>query len=89
MKKTAGGAAIGALADDHEGAEAGVKIGGAASLVSKGQTAVVDQGAMLEFAIGEPGSGIGNLESETVTQPQEGTTDRVRGRRDDRSGRRR
>ena len=57
--------------------------------MSKGQTAVVAQGAVLEFAIGEPGSGIGNLEAETVTQPQESSTDRVRGRRDDRSGRRR
>ena len=88
-RKVASGAAIGGLADGSEGAEAGVKIGAAASLVSKGQTAAVAAGTVLEFVIGETGSGVASQISQEQTQPQENSGDRVRDRRNDRLDRRR
>ena len=89
LRKTGGAAAIGGMADGSEGAEAGAKIGGAASLLSKGQTAALAAGTALEFRIGEPGSGVASQTSGTQTQPQEQSADRVRDRRDDRTNRRR
>jgi len=75
-RKVARAAAVGGLADGSEGAEAGVKVGAAASLLSKGQTAAIAAGSVLEFIIGAPGSGVARTVSEAVTQPNESSGDR-------------
>ncbi len=89
LRKTATAAAVGGLADGSKGGEMGAKIGAGASLLSKGQTAAVAGGNSLEFLIGEPGSEIASQSSETLKQTQESGADRIRDRRDSRTGRRR
>jgi hypothetical protein len=84
LRKVARGAAVGGLADGSEGAEVGIKVGAAASLVSKGQTAAIAAGSVLEFIIGAPGSGVASKVSEDVTQPRETSGDRRDDRRRDR-----
>jgi hypothetical protein len=58
LRKTAGGAAvgagIGAVVDGGDGAAKGAAIGAAASLLKKGETVTVPPGALLEFTLMQP-----------------------------------
>jgi len=58
-------------------------------VLSRGQQAAVAAGTLIEFPIGAPGSGVGRQVSDTVAQPDERSTDRVRERVDGRRRRRR
>jgi hypothetical protein len=48
------GAGVGAVMDGSEGAKKGAAIGGAASLLKKGQTVTVPPGMLLEFSLTQP-----------------------------------
>lgn len=58
IKKTAGGAAVGAaiggIADGGSGAKKGAAIGATASLLKKGETVTIPPGALLEFQLTQP-----------------------------------